>query len=68
MFGVNALVELRVYCLAAYWHPALEVLSYDRTAPELQFAYEPCDLSDGRRYKDATVGDKFLFDLGAAQA
>ena len=57
VFGVNAWVRSVADRLAAYGHPALAVPLFSRTAPNLELAYEPADLVQGRRQKDATTSE-----------
>ena len=52
--------------LAAHGHPALAVPLFARTAPDLELAYEPSDLAQGRRHKDATTTEQILGDVAAA--
>ena len=54
--------------LAAHGCPALAVPLFARTAPALELAYEPSDLAEGRRHKDATTTDQILGDVAAALA
>ena len=48
--------------------PALAVPLFARTAPNLELGYEPSDLAQGRRHKDATTSDQILSDVAAAIA
>ena len=66
VFGVNAWVRSVADRLAAQGHPALAVPLFARTAPDLELAYEPSDLAQGRRHKDATTADQILGDVSAA--
>ena len=66
VFGVNPWVRSVADRLAAEGHPALAVPLFARTAPDLELAYEPSDLAEGRRHKDATTSDQILADLDAA--
>ena len=66
VFGVNAWVRSVADRLAAQGHPALAVPLFARTAPDLELAYEPSDLAQGRRHKDATTADQILGDVAAA--
>ena len=66
VFGVNAWVRSVVDRLAAQGHPALGVPLFARTAPELELAYDPTDLVEGRRHKDATTAKQILGDVAAA--
>jgi carboxymethylenebutenolidase len=68
VFGVNAWVRSVADRLAAHGHPALAVPLFARTAPNLELAYEPSDLAQGRRHKDATTSDQILGDVVAALA
>ena len=68
VFGVNAWVRSVTDRLAAHGHPALAVPLFVRTAPDLELAYEPSDLAQGRRHKDATTSDQILADVAAALA
>ena len=66
VFGVNAWVRGVADRLAAHGHPALAVPLFSRTAPNLELAYEPADLIQGRRHKDATTSEQILGDVAAA--
>jgi len=66
VFGVNAWVRSVADRLAAHGHPALAVPLFARTAPNLELAYEPSDLAQGRRHKDATTSEQILDDVAAA--
>ena len=66
VFGVNAWVRGVADRLAAHGHPALAVPLFSRTAPNLELAYEPADLVQGRRHKDATTSEQILADVSAA--
>ena len=66
VFGVNAWVRSVADRLAAHGVPALAVPLFARTAPDLELAYEPSDLAQGRRHKDATTSDQILGDVSAA--
>ena len=66
VFGLNAWVRSVVDRLAAHGHPALAVPLFARTAPDLELAYEPSDLAQGRRHKDATTSEQILGDVAAA--
>ena len=66
VFGVNAWVRSVADRLAAHGHPALAVPLFARTAPNLELAYEPADLVQGRRHKDATTSEQILADVAAA--
>ena len=66
VFGVNAWVRSVADRLAAHGCPALAVPLFARTAPALELAYEPSDLAQGRRHKDATTSDQILADVAAA--
>ena len=66
VFGVNAWVRSVADRLAAQGHPALAVPLFARTAPNLELAYEPSDLAQGRRHKDATTADQIVGDVAAA--
>ena len=66
VFGVNAWVRSVADRLAAHGHPALAVPLFARTAPNLELAYEPSDLAQGRRHKDATTSEQILGDVAAA--
>ena len=68
VFGVNAWVRSVADRLAAQGHPALALPLFARTAPELALAYEPSDLAEGRRHKDATTTEQILADVAAAIA
>ena len=52
--------------LAAHGHPALALPLFSRTVPDLELAYEPSDLAQGRRHKDAITADQILVDISAA--
>ena len=65
VFGVNALLRSVADRLAAYGHPALAPL-FSLTAPDLELAYAPSDLSQGRRHKDANTADQILGDVCTA--
>ena len=65
VFGVNAWVRSVADRLASQGYPALAVPLFARTAPELALAYEPSDLVEGRRHKDATTADQILADVAA---
>jgi carboxymethylenebutenolidase len=39
---------------------------FARTAPDLELAYEPSDLAQGRCHKDATTADQILCDVASA--
>ena len=66
VFGVNAWVRSVADRLAAQGYPALAVPLFSRTAPDLELAYDPSDLAEGRRHKDATTADQILGDVSAA--
>ena len=66
VFGVNGWVRSVADRLAAHGHPALAVPLFARTAPDLELAYEPSDLAQGRRHKDATTTEQILGDVAAA--
>ncbi len=66
VFGVNAWVRSVADRLAAHGHPALAVPLFARTAPSLELAYEPSDLAQGRRHKDATTTEQILADVAVA--
>ena len=66
VFGVNGWVRSVADRLAAHGHPALAVPLFARTAPGLELAYEPSDLAQGRRHKDATTTEQILGDVAAA--
>ena len=66
VFGLNVWVRSVVDRLAAHGHPALAVPLFARTAPDLELAYEPSDLAQGRRHKDATTSEQILGDVAAA--
>ena len=66
VFGVNAWVRSVADRLAAEGYPALALPLFARTAPDLELAYEPSDLAQGRRHKDATTADQILGDVAAA--
>ena len=66
VFGVNAWVRSVADRLAAHGHPALALPLFSRTAPDLELAYEPSDLAQGRRHKDATTADQILGDVSSA--
>ena len=68
VFGVNAWVRSVADRLAAQGHPALALPLFARTAPALELAYEPSDLAEGRRHKDATTTEQILADVAAAIA
>ena len=68
VFGVNAWVRSVADRLAAHGYPALAVPLFARTAPNLELAYQPSDLAQGRRHKDATTSDQILSDVAAAIA
>ena len=68
VFGVNAWVRSVADRLAAQGYPALAVPLFARTAPDLELAYEPSDLAQGRRHKDATTADQILGDVAVALA
>ncbi len=68
VFGVNAWVRSVADRLAAHGVPALAVPLFARTAPDLELAYEPSDLAQGRHHKDATTSDQILGDIAAALA
>ena len=68
VFGVNAWVRSVADRLAAHGVPALAVPLFARTAPNLELAYEPSDLAQGRRHKDATTADQILSDICVAIA
>ena len=63
VFGVNAWVRSVADRLAANGYPALAVPLFARTAPGLELAYEPSDLAQGRRHKDATTTEQILSDV-----
>ena len=52
-------------CLAAQGYSALAIHFFDLMAPELALAYEPSNLIEGRRHKDATTGSQILADVAA---
>ena len=66
VFGLNAWVRSVADRLAAHGCPALAVPLFARTAPDLELAYEPSDLTQGRRHKDATTTEQILGDVAAA--
>ena len=66
VFGVNAWVRSVADRLAAHGYPALAVPLFARTAPDLELAYQPSDLAEGRHHKDATTSDQILGDVAAA--
>ena len=66
VFRVNAWVRSVADRLAANGYPALAVPLFARTAPGLELAYEPSDLAQGRRHKDATTTEQILSDVAAA--
>ena len=66
VFGVNEWVRSVADRLAAHGYPALAVPLFARTAPDLELAYQPSDLAEGRRHKDATTSDQILGDVAAA--
>ena len=66
VFGVNAWVRSVANRLAFSGYPALAVPLFARTAPDLELAYEPSDLAQGRRHKDATTAPQILGDVAAA--
>ena len=68
VFGVNAWVRSVADRLAVQGHRALALPLFARTAPGLELAYEPCDLAEGRRHKDATTAAQILADVAAAIA
>ena len=68
VFGVNAWVRSVADRLAAHGHPALAVPLFARTAPVLELAYQPSDLAEGRRHKDATTAEQILSDIAVALA
>ena len=68
VFGVNAWVRSVADRLAAHGHPALAVPLFARTAPGLELAYQPSDLAEGRRHKDATTVEQILSDIAVALA
>ena len=68
VFGVNAWVRSVADRLAAHGHPALAVPLFARTAPGLELAYQPSDLAEGRRHKDATTAEQILSDIAVALA
>ena len=68
VFGVNAWVRSVADRLAAHGHPALAVPLFARTAPGLELAYQPSDLAEGRRHKDATTAEQILSDVAVALA
>ena len=68
VFGVNAWVRSVADRLAAQGIPALAVPLFARTAPELELAYESCDLAQGRAHKDATTASQILSNVSAAVA
>ena len=63
---MNAWVRSVADRLAAHGHPALALPLFSRTAPDLELAYEPSDLAQGRRHKDATTADQILSDVSSA--
>ena len=66
VFGVNGWVRSVADRLAAHGHPALVIPLFARTAPDLELSYEPSDLAQGRRHKDATTTEQILGDVAAA--
>ena len=68
VFGVNAWVRSVADRLAVQGHWALALPLFARTAPGLELAYEPCDLAEGRRHKDATTAAQILADVAVAIA
>ena len=52
--------------LAAHGYPAPAVSLFVRTVPELELVYEPSDLAQGRRHKDAITIEQILGDVSAA--
>jgi carboxymethylenebutenolidase len=68
VFGVNAWVRSVADRLAAQGIPALAIPLFARTAPDLELAYKPSDLAQGRAHKDATTASQILSDVSAAVA
>ena len=66
VFRANTWVRSAADRLAAQVHPALAVPLFARTAPDLELAYEPSDLAQGRCHKDATTAEQILGDVAAA--
>ena len=66
VFGLNAWVRSVADRLAAHGHPALALPLFARTAPDLELAYAPSDLAEGRRHKDATTAEQILSDIAVA--
>ena len=68
VFGVNAWVRSVADRLAAQGIPALAIPLFARTAPDLELAYKPSDLAQGRAHKDVTTAPQILSDVSAAVA
>ena len=66
VFGVNGWVRSVAARLAEDGVPALAVPLFARTAPELDLAYSPDELAEGRRHKDATTTAQILSDVAGA--
>ena len=60
VLGVNAWVRSVADRLVAHDHPVLAVPLFARTAPDFELAYEPSDLAQGRRHKDAITAIRSL--------
>ena len=68
VFGVNAWVRGVAERLAAAGVSALAMPLFARTAPELELAYDPASLAEGRRHKEQATADSILADVATAAA
>ena len=66
VFGLKGWVRSVAARLAGHGVPALAVPLFARTAPELDLAYSPDELAEGRRHKEATTTAQILSDVAAA--
>ena len=64
-FGVNVWVRSVADRLAAQGYSAFAIPFFDRMAPEVALGYEPSNLVEGRRHKDATTANQILADVVA---
>ena len=66
VFGVNLWVRSVAERIAEAGVQALAMPLFARTAPALDLGYEPADLLEGRRHKDATTADQIQADVALA--
>ena len=68
VFGVNAWVRGVAERLAAAGVSALAMPLFARTAPELELAYDPASLAEGRHHKEQATAESILADVATAAA